>query len=359
MSARGVGLPMLLGAAIVLVLMLGAVYGALHYTTGVPGRSHSGPLPPLTDEERALAVVLKQHVETIAAREHNIHRYDELEKAARYIEAALASYGYSIGRQEFVADHNPVRNIDVVIEPRADIADPEVIVVGAHYDSASGTPGANDNGSGAAAVIELARLLRDRAGSGTRRIRLVLFVNEEQPYSKTEDMGSLHYARVLRQRNERVVAMYSLETIGYYSSAPGSQRYPAPFNLIFPDRGDFVAFVGTPYARALVWETIRFLPLAHGLSVDRRRRARQRAGDRLVGPLGLRAGWLPGHDGDRHRAISLSALSSVYRHTRQGRYGKPRACGQRDGAHHPRRGALAVPRCVSRPSERSERRAGT
>ena len=257
MSARGVGLPMLLGAATVLVLMLAAVYGALHYTTGVPGRSHSGPLPPLTDEERALAGVLRRHIETIAAREHNIHRHEELERAARYIEAALASYGYSIGRQEFVVDHNPVRNIDVVIEPRADITDPEVIVVGAHYDSASGTPGANDNGSGVAAVIELARLLRDRAGAGTRRIRLVLFVNEEQPYSKTEDMGSLHYARALRQRNERVVAMYSLETIGYYSSEPGSQRYPTPFNLIFPGRGDFVAFVGTPYARALVWETIR------------------------------------------------------------------------------------------------------
>jgi Peptidase family M28 len=248
---------MLLGAAIVLVLMLAAAYGALQYTTGVPGRSHSGPLPPLTDEERALAVLLKRHIETIAAREHNLRRYDELEKAARYIEATLVSYGYSVGRQEFFFDDNPVRNIDVVIGPRADIADPEVIVVGAHYDSVVGAPGANDNGSGVAAVIELARLLRDRAGSGTRRIRLVLFVNEEPPYFKTEDMGSLHYARSLKQRNERVVAMYSLETIGFYSSEPGSQRYPAPFNLIFPDRGDFVAFVGTPYARALVWETIR------------------------------------------------------------------------------------------------------
>jgi hypothetical protein len=247
----------LTATAIILLLLLAVAYGALHYTTGVPGRSHSGPLPPLTDEERALAAVLKRHVETIATREHNIRRYDELEKAARYIEATLASYGYSVVRQEFVIDHSPVRNIDVVIEARGDIADPEVIVVGAHYDSAPGTSGANDNGSGTAAVIELARLLRDRAGSGTRRIRLVLFVNEEPPYFKTEDMGSLHYARSLKERNERVVAMYSLETIGYYSNKPGSQRYPAPFNLIFPDRGDFVAFVGTPYARSLVWETIR------------------------------------------------------------------------------------------------------
>ncbi len=248
---------MLLGGAIVLVLMLAAAYGALHYMAGVPGRSHSGPLPPLTEEERTLAALLRRHIETIAAREHNIRRYDELEKAARYIEATLASYGYSVGRQEFFFDDRPVRNLDVVIDPRADIADPEVVVIGAHYDSVAGAPGANDNGSGVAAVIELARLLRDRAGTGAKRIRLVLFVNEEPPYFKTEDMGSLHYARMLAERRERVVAMYSLETIGFYSSAPGSQRYPAPFNLIFPNRGDFVAFVGTLYSRALVWETIR------------------------------------------------------------------------------------------------------
>src|SRR3954447_23967798 len=128
MSARGVALPMLLGGAIVLVLMLAAAYGALHYTTGVPGRSHSGPLSPLADEERALADRLKRHIETIAAREHNIRRYDELEKSARYIETTLAAFGYSVGRQEFVADHSPVRNLDVVIEPRAEITDPEVIV---------------------------------------------------------------------------------------------------------------------------------------------------------------------------------------------------------------------------------------
>jgi hypothetical protein len=248
---------MWLTAGIAVLVLVAAGYGALHYMTGVPGRSHSGPLPALTEDERALAIVLKRHIETIAAREHNLRRYDELEKAARYIEATLASYAYSVGRQEFFFDDNAVRNIDVVIEPRADISDPEVIVVGAHYDSVVGSPGANDNGSGVAAVIELARLLRDRAGTGSKRIRLVLFVNEEPPYFKTEDMGSLHYARALAERKERVVAMYSLETIGFYSSAPGSQRYPAPFNLIFPDRGDFVAFVSTPYARALVWETIR------------------------------------------------------------------------------------------------------
>src|SRR5262245_23313462 len=170
---------MLLTIAIVLLVVVGAIYGVIHYMTGVPGRSHSGPLPPLTDEERALAATLKRHLETIAAREHNIRHYDDLERAARYIEATLTSYGYSVGRNEFFFDDSQVRNIDAVIEPRTGIADPEVIVVGAHYDSVGGAPGANDNGSGTAAVIGLARLLRDLSGSAGKRIRLVLFVNEE------------------------------------------------------------------------------------------------------------------------------------------------------------------------------------
>ena len=193
----------------------------------------------------------------VAAREHNVVHYDELEKVARYIEATLASFGYAVGRQEFLVNGKLVRNIDVAIEPAGRSADPDVIVVGAHYDSVSGSPGANDNASGAAAVIELARLLRDLDTVGGKRIRLALFVNEEPPYFRTEAMGSLRYARALAQRNERVVAMYSLETIGFYSSEPGSQVYPAPFGLMFPDRGDFVAFVGMMGSRALVRETMR------------------------------------------------------------------------------------------------------
>ncbi len=248
---------MALFAVLVVLALAAAGYGALHYMTAVPGKPHRGPLPPLTPEEAALAASLKRHIATIAEREHNVAHYDELEKVARYIEAALTSLGYAVGRQEFSADGKPVRNIDVTVEPARENADPEVIVVGAHYDSAPGSPGANDNASGAAAVIELARLLRDLDGSAGKRIRLALFVNEEPPYFRTEAMGSLNYARALAQRNERVVAMYSLETIGFYSSEPGSQVYPAPFGLIFPDRGDFVAFVGLLGSRALVRETMR------------------------------------------------------------------------------------------------------
>jgi hypothetical protein len=240
-----------------LALVLAAGYGALRYMISVPGESYSGELPPLTDQELALAARLKTHIAAIAAREHNIAHHDELEKVARYIETTLESYGYVVHRQNFAVDDKTVRNIDVIIEPRTGVPAPEVLVVGAHYDSAPTTPGANDNATGAAAVIELARLLGDLKGSTKRRIRFALFVNEEPPYFQTPDMGSLRYAQALAAQNERVVAMYSLETLGYYSDKPGSQQYPGPFGMMFPDRANFIAFVGMLGSRPLVRETVR------------------------------------------------------------------------------------------------------
>src|SRR5262245_24099937 len=242
-------------AVVLLAVAIG--YGALRYFTSVPGTPHRGALPPLTEAERVLAVALKQHIEVIAAREHNVANYDELEKVARYLEATLQSHGYKVGRQEFAADGNLVRSIDVTIEPAGAPSTPEGIVVGAHYDSAHNTPGANDNASGAAGVLELARLLRDLDGKTGKRVRLVLFVNEEPPYFGTDAMGSLQYARALAGRGEQVVAMYSLETLGFYSSEPGSQHYPQPFGMVFPDRADFVAFVGMLGSRPLLQETLR------------------------------------------------------------------------------------------------------
>src|SRR5260370_41219060 len=128
--------------AVLLILAIAAAgYGALHYMTSVPGRPHIGALPPLTPEEAALAQSLERHIATIPAREHNLAHYDELEKVARYIEATLASFGYAVARQEFLAGGKMVRNIEVTVEPAAQNADPEVIVVRAPYASGSGSPG--------------------------------------------------------------------------------------------------------------------------------------------------------------------------------------------------------------------------
>jgi hypothetical protein len=242
-------------ALLIVITIVVVGYGALRYMTAMPGTPYRGAPPPLTAEEATIAAQLERHIATIAAQEHNVVHHEELEKVARYIEATLAAIGYVVGRQEFLTDGKPVRNIDATLEPAAG-SDPEVIVVGAHYDSVRGSPGANDNGSGTAAVLELARLLRDLDGRSGKRIRLALFVNEEPPYFRTDAMGSLRYARALAARRERVTAMFSLETIGFYSSAPKSQAYPAPFGLILPDRGDFVAFVGLLASRPLVRATV-------------------------------------------------------------------------------------------------------
>jgi Zn-dependent M28 family amino/carboxypeptidase len=128
----------------------------------------------------------------------------------------------------------------------------EVLVVGAHYDSRAGAVGANDNGSGSAAVLELARLLRGFRPAKGVELQLVLYVNEEEPYARTEQMGSLVHADSLAREGKQVRAMVSLETIGCYSDAPGSQRYPVPLNLFYPGTGDFVAFVGNLRSRGLV-----------------------------------------------------------------------------------------------------------
>jgi Zn-dependent M28 family amino/carboxypeptidase len=118
-----------------------------------------------------------------------------------------------------------------------------------------GSPGANDNGSGAAATLALARRVAGR--NLPRTVRLVAFVNEEAGAFKTEAMGSLVYARQCRERNEKIVAMLSLETIGYYSTEPNSQSYPLPgLGALYPTTGNFIAFVGNFGSRALVRDVV-------------------------------------------------------------------------------------------------------
>lgn len=242
-------------AAVVLapVLVAGAFVAAKMMTT-VPGTPHTGPLPPLTTEEGDLAARLRRHVEAISARPHNIAHPEALEGTARYIETTLEALGYTINRQPFTVGAATVRNIEATLAGAA--AEATTLVVGAHYDSCEDAPGANDNASGVAGVLELARLLKDLDGKAGKRIRLALFVNEEPPYFMTDDMGSVRYAQALAARGEQIVGMYSLETIGFYSSEPGSQKYPPPFGLIFGDRGDFIAFVALTGSRDLLDRTI-------------------------------------------------------------------------------------------------------
>jgi Zn-dependent M28 family amino/carboxypeptidase len=229
-----------------------AIAWLLWYMVKVPGASYSGALKPLTGEEQVIAGNLRRHVAAIASREHNFLKVAELEAAARYIETALAGSGLTVATQHFLSGPAEVRNIEVEVKGGARAS--EIVIVGAHYDSVLGAPGANDNGSGVAAVIELARLFA--AEKPARTLRLVAFVNEEPPFYHSDAMGSRHYARRSKERGENILAMLSLETIGYYSDLPGSQRYPFPLGLFYPSTGNFIAFVSNLTSRALLHETL-------------------------------------------------------------------------------------------------------
>lgn len=242
----------LLGALIAAIAALAAAYW---YSLSLPGESYAGTAPPVTDAEADLARRLRTHVEAIASEEHNIAHYAALERSAAYIETALSGLGYTPEIQAYDVSGSAVRNIAVELAPPDATPQTPSLVIGAHYDSARGAPGANDNGSGSAAVLELARLLKGLPLKD-KRLRLVLFVNEEPPYDRTPDMGSYRYAKSLKEKNEPLIGMISLETIGYFSDEPRSQRYPFPFNYVFSDTGNFVAFVALPGGRSFLHDVV-------------------------------------------------------------------------------------------------------
>ncbi|NVN93192.1 MAG: M20/M25/M40 family metallo-hydrolase [Desulfuromonadales bacterium] len=222
---------------------------------GMPGKSHTGPLSLTTDEQRVLVERLKGQVAMLAGTigERNTKQYHQLQQSAAYISEQLRGMGYAIRQEPYLADGKQVVNIEA--ELKGTLQPDQIVVVGTHYDSPLGSPGANDNASGVAALLELARRFKD-AQPG-RTLRFVAFVNEEQPFFKTELMGSRVYATGCKKRGDKIVAMLSLETIGYYSDAPKSQQYPAPFSLLYPDTGNFIAFVGNLKSRSLVRTSIK------------------------------------------------------------------------------------------------------
>lgn len=221
----------------------------------MPGRSYSEVLPILTDAELELRGTLQNHVSALAGRigERNLNHYEALTASADFIETELRNAGLQIQQQEYMISGKSVKNIETEI--RGTIRSDEIVVVGAHYDSVRGSPGANDNASGVAALLELAKEFKNK--DVNRTLRFVAFVNEEPPYFQTEEMGSRVYARRSRARAENIVAMFSLETIGYYSDAENSQVYPFPFSLFYPNVGNFIGFVGNISSRPLVRRAIK------------------------------------------------------------------------------------------------------
>ena len=184
--------------------------------------------------------------------ERNLGHQDALESAALLLESSMgpSNMGYPIKLHPYEVNGVEVRNVEAELLGTASSRRDEIVIVGAHYDSAADTPGADDNASGVAALLAMANAFV--ATENERTIRFVGFVNEEPPHFQTSTMGSLVYARGCRAKEENVVAMISLESMGYFSDEANSQRYPKLIADNYPTTGNFIAFIGNVSSRNLV-----------------------------------------------------------------------------------------------------------
>lgn len=203
-----------------------------------------GNSAPSTAPESAQLVSperLRQHVKKLSTefipRDHR--HIDNLDAVAAYIQDALQQAGAKVHRQPYKVDGSTYQNVIAVFGPES----PERIVIGAHYDAWGPHPGADDNASGVAGLLELARRLQ--GAKLKHRVELVAYTLEEPPYFRTAHMGSAVHARALKAGQARVKLMLSLECIGYFSDQPDTQDYPLPgLGLLYPTTGNFIAIAG-------------------------------------------------------------------------------------------------------------------
>jgi Iap family predicted aminopeptidase len=226
----------------------------------MPGKNIS-KAAPLSPDEVTLREELRSDVQKLAGEigERNMWHYPQLNAAADFIENSFSRAGLRPRRDTYEIRGQACHNIETEIAG----ASPEIILIGAHYDSVFGSPGANDNGSGVAAMLALARRFANRqperrlTQTPYKTLRFVAFVNEEPPYFLSGEMGSLVYARRCKERGEKISAMISLETIGYFSDAPNSQIYPSrALGAFYPKVGNFIGFVSNVHSRTLLRRAI-------------------------------------------------------------------------------------------------------
>jgi Zn-dependent M28 family amino/carboxypeptidase len=185
--------------------------------------------------------------------ERNFIRYRNLERAADYISEELKNYGYELEVENYSLEGKPYRNI--IAAKRGDIFPDKIIIICAHYDSVIGSPGADDNASGVAGLLELAFLISKEDIDKT--VKFIAFTNEEPPLFMTKDMGSFRYAQKIKRRGNNIEGVLCLESIGYYSDKRKSQTYPLGFSFFYPDKGNFIAVVSDPASRQLLKTTVK------------------------------------------------------------------------------------------------------
>ena len=209
----------------------------------------------------ASAQKLETHVRALADdsqyRNHNNIR--RLNETAEYIKTILEGYGYQSTFQEFTVEGKTYKNVVATLGPKT----PNVMVMGAHYDVCFDTPGADDNASGVAGLLELARLLKENERHLKRTVELVFYTLEEPPHFGTENMGSAKHAQYLKNTGVTVDLMVSIEMIGRFSNAENSQQYPIDaMGLIYPTIGNFIAIVGRLSERGQIQQTHELMNLA-------------------------------------------------------------------------------------------------
>jgi hypothetical protein len=228
------------------------IASAWFFLIRMPGRNITR-VAALLPNEIALRDELKADVEKLGGEigERNMVRYAQLSAAAEFIENSFSVTGLQPRRDSYELHGLACHNVE------AEIGAPgQIILIGAHYDSVFGAPGANDNGSGVAALLALARRFAGKSFPHT--LRFVAFVNEEPPYFQTSQMGSFVYASRCKDRGDKISAMISLETIGYFCDTPHSQTYPAPgLGFFYPTTANFIGFVGNTHSRSLLRRAVK------------------------------------------------------------------------------------------------------
>lgn len=257
-----------IGVSLSLLLVVSIWYVAS--IVWMPGESYTGAPLPLSEEEEEGESRLRADVELLCdLAPRDFTNPSSLENAASILLGRFLEMGYSARLQPVPSPpwlptspgSSRPQFWNVVAEKAGSSLQSEIIVIGAHYDTdvETGGPGADDNASGVASLLEVARLLSTIPTS--RTVRFVAFVNEEPPFFRTEFMGSMEAARVSRSVGEDIRGMLSLEMVGYYSELPHSQKYPYPLEWLlgkfYPDRGNFVAFVSDRASRPLLVEALR------------------------------------------------------------------------------------------------------
>ena len=208
------------------------------------------------EQQAALVANLRKHVDRLAGLigPRHLGRPLNLAAAATLVERELSQFGYPVQRLPYLVRTQEAVNI--VAELPGTGRKEEVVILGAHYDTVPTTPGADDNASAVAVLIEVARLMRQRPTQ--RTVRFLAFPCEEGPHFHLGEMGSQAYAKLCRSRGDRIVGMLCLEMVGFYSSQPGSQRIPPSIprflRWAFPRRGDFLAAIGNLHSWRLLWK---------------------------------------------------------------------------------------------------------